>query len=823
MSKTMPLAVLWLLATTATLLLIMQPISIEAQFVMGVAAVGGMAAVWMFSKEGVWRQVFLALATAVVLRYVYWRTTSTLPPISEPINFVPGFLVYLMEMFSVLMLFISLFITADPLERKRARQLRDAELPTVDIFIPTYNEDKSLLATTIAAALAMDYPHEKRQVWLLDDGGTEQKVNNPDPNVSVPAKRRRAELQRLCAQLGAHYLTRERNEHAKAGNLNNGLDCSTADLIVVFDADHGPVRSFLRETVGHFADDPRLFLVQTPHFFLNPDPLERNLSTFERMPSENEMFYSVIQKGLDKWNAAFFCGSAAVLRRAALEETGGFSGVSITEDCETALELHSRGWNSRYVDIPLIAGLQPENFVSFIGQRSRWCRGMVQILMLKNPLFKRGLRFEQRIAYLSSSLFWLFPLTRLTFMLAPLLYIIFSLQIYEASFREFVGYTVAYMAVNIMLQSYLYGRLRWPWVSELYEYVQSVYLGRAILSVVVNPRAPTFNVTAKGQTSDKEQLSALAGPYFAIFGVLAVTGAYAAWRYFTEPAGNDLLMICGVWNAINLVIAGVALGVVSEMPERRRAQRLAVVRRAVLEIVGVGEIAVSVEDVSTSGVRVRPLEDALPPMKAGATIAMLRLVNDDGTVTKEAIAVVLRRAGNDDRGRFLGMEFIQLTAPQYKLIADLLYRSANVFEAFRSRRRKSRSVIGATIGFLSWSFYYTLRAFRIGLRRNQPAATDMEGFASAETGFGVEIGRSEPALPRVQSHLHVAPAMPVEAGTTSVPAPAAAPAAQSTAAVGVATPQVEQAEPSEAQRRRSISTSTAATASLGHDVWEYAV
>ena len=163
--------------------------------------------------------------------------------------------------------------------------------------------------------------------------------------------------------------------------------------------------------------------MQTPHFFLNPDPIEKNLSTFQHMPSENEMFYSMIQKGLDKWNAAFFCGSAAVLRRTALAETGGFSGISITEDCETALELHSRGWNSRYVDIPLIAGLQPENFVSFIGQRSRWCSGMVQILMLKNPLLKKASGPSSASPTCRASLFWMFPLPRLTFTFAPLLYI----------------------------------------------------------------------------------------------------------------------------------------------------------------------------------------------------------------------------------------------------------------------------------------------------------------------------------------------------------------------------------------------------------------
>ena len=192
-------------------------------------------------------------------------------------------------------------------------------------------------------------------------------------------------MQALCAALRVNYLTRARNEHAKAGNLNNGLEHSTGDLVAVFDADHAPARSFLEETIGYFATEKNLFLVQTPHFFINPDPVERNLGTFHTMPSENEMFYGVIQRGLDKWNAAFFCGSAAVLRREALQETNGFSGVSITEDCETALELHSRGWKSIYVDKPLIAGLQPDSFASFIGQRSRWAQGMIQILRYRFP------------------------------------------------------------------------------------------------------------------------------------------------------------------------------------------------------------------------------------------------------------------------------------------------------------------------------------------------------------------------------------------------------------------------------------------------------
>ena len=83
-----------------------------------------------------------------------------------------------------------------------------------------------------------------------------------------------------------------------------------------------------------------------------------------------------------------------MLRREALQEASGFSGVSITEDCETAIDLHARGWRSIYVDRPLIAGLQPNTFASYIGQRTRWAQGMMQIILLKRPLFKRGLSLQ---------------------------------------------------------------------------------------------------------------------------------------------------------------------------------------------------------------------------------------------------------------------------------------------------------------------------------------------------------------------------------------------------------------------------------------------
>ncbi len=689
----------WLASAALTLAFITQPVSVGTQLALASTVIGAMLVTWRWGRGPLARWAFLACGSTVVIRYMFWRATSTLPPLDQPVNFALGLLLIVAELYCVLILIISLIINADPLTRPALERGDDAALPTVDVFIPTYNEDEFILATTIAAARSMDYPEAKLTVWLLDDGGTDQKCADANPVKAEAARARRASLQTLCAQMGARYLTRARNEHAKAGNMNNGLQTATGDIVVVFDADHAPFRSFLRETVGHFAKDPKLFLVQTPHVFLNPDPIERNLRTFQAMPSENEMFYSVTQRGLDKWDGSFFCGSAALLRREALDVAGGFSGITITEDCETAFELHAKGWHSAYVDKPLIAGLQPETFESFIGQRSRWCQGMFQILLLKNPLFKRGLKPIQKLAYLSSMTFWFFPLPRMVFTFAPLLHIFFDVKIFVSSMDEALAYTATYMVVNLMLQNYLYGRVRWPFISELYEYVQGVYLAKAIVAVVLKPRKPTFNVTAKGISLEEDHLSGLAKPFFVIFAMLLVGAATAFTRYFTEP-GAELMLIVGLWTSFNLVIAGAALGVVAERREPDRFPRLTIERTGILAV-GSDTIPVTIHSVSAGGCSLR-LRDATEgvalDVHARASLTVDPLAGREACAS---LAIDLVHATGPAPTTF-GFAFADMTPGAYMALADLMYGDPGAILRFQTARRVHKGLLSGSWQFLKW-------------------------------------------------------------------------------------------------------------------------
>ncbi|MGE3248318.1 MAG: UDP-forming cellulose synthase catalytic subunit [Beijerinckiaceae bacterium] len=708
-----------------------QPVSVETQLLLSLTAIFSMILIWKFAGGKVARQMFLAIGSFIVMRYMYWRITSTLPPVADPLGFFFGSILLAAEIYCVGVLIISMTMNVDPLKRPRLEREEDDKLPTVDVFIPTYNEDEYILATTIAAAKSMDYPPHKLKVWLLDDGGSDQKCNDKNPEKAQAAQLRRVQLQKLCMDLGAIYLTRKKNEHAKAGNMNEALKVSNGEIVVVFDADHAPFRAFLRETVGHFAKDPRLFLVQTPHVFLNPDPIEKNLRTFDRMPSENEMFYSVTQCGLDKWNGSFFCGSAALLRRAALETVGGFSGITITEDCETALDLHSTGWNSVFVDKPLIAGLQPETFASFIGQRSRWGQGMFQILLLKNPALKRGLSMIQRMCYLSSMTFWFFPLPRMIFMLAPLVYIVFNIKIFVSNLDEAIAYTSTYIVINLMLQNYLFGTVRWPWISELYEYLQGVFLVKAMGAVALNPRAPTFNVTAKGLTLDNDHLSELSWPFFAIWGALFSGCLVAAWRYFFEPGVSNLMVVVGAWNAFNMIIAGAALGSVAERAQPDRHPRLGIDRKGMLYTHD-AQIPVDIKNVSAGGCGVvfegdRPGVELVP----NQTMARLWVEPMGEIVTTETLPLVFKHATTAaGKNTVYEFEFTEMQPDEYYVLADLMYADSDALPRFLRTRRVHKNIFAGTGEFIWWGVSEPFRAFSYLRKQHQQEAAD----AAAKAG-----------------------------------------------------------------------------------------
>jgi cellulose synthase (UDP-forming) len=312
-----PEAALWLVTAIPILAMVSVPTSTSGQAFLSIVAVLIVALLKPFSQSLVARFFLLATASLVVMRYYIWRVLETLPQPGLTVSFVVAVILLLVESYSIFIFFLNAFISADPTRRPFPPQVAPLDLPSVDILVPSYNEPPEMLKVTLSAASSIIYPRDKLRVVLCDDGGTDQRCNSSDPDLAARSRERSETLQKLCADMGVEYSTRAQNLHAKAGNMSAALESLDGELVVVFDADHVPSRDFLARTVGYFRDDPKLFLVQTPHFFINNDPIQRNLQLTHRCPPENEMFYGQIHRGLDRWGGAFFCGSAAVLRRSA--------------------------------------------------------------------------------------------------------------------------------------------------------------------------------------------------------------------------------------------------------------------------------------------------------------------------------------------------------------------------------------------------------------------------------------------------------------------------------------------------------------------------
>jgi cellulose synthase (UDP-forming) len=762
--------------------LVSVPTSIAVQAVLGLLAVLTVAALKPFADRSmVARFAMMGIASTLVMRYWAWRLTETLPPADEWWSFVPAVGLFIVETYAIGVFFLSAFLTADPVRRDLPPRLTAAELPTVDILVPSYNEPVEMLAITLSAAKNMHYPAQKRTVTLCDDGGTDARCNHADPVLAEKSRKRRRELMQLCRELGVRYSTRPTNEHAKAGNMSAALERLTGELVVVFDADHVPSRDFLARTVGYFRADPKLFLVQTPHFFLNPDPIDRNVGLRPDCPPENEMFYHLSHRGLDRWGGAFFCGSAAVLRREALDSVGGFAGETITEDAETAITLHRQGWKSIYVDHAMIAGLQPETFVSFIQQRGRWATGMMQLLILKNPLRGKGLSLTQRLCYLNSMTFWLFPLVRMTFILAPLAYLFFGLQIFVATIQEVAVYMTSYMAVSFLVQNALYARVRWPLVSEIYETAQAPYLSSAIFKTVWNPRGAKFNVTAKDEVLEEDFISPIYRPLIFVFALTLLGVVAAVLRWWAFPGDRDVVMVVGGWAVFNFLLVGAAMRAVAERQQRRAVPRVPVNVPATL---AVGDpnapqfLKATVVDASTSGARIviraRASDgtDGPPPVRPGDTLWFTPEFPRSPHL-ENAVRVQVKSFRLEGGAMVMGVAY-DPTQPMAvrETVAHMIFGDSASWEAVRAMRNGKMPLLagmGYVLRLSVQGIYHTLQALAAEpARLRRKKVEEVRGVGAVESkpvhllAFGETFDPPPPARPADLMAAQIAASRPAE-------------------------------------------------------------
>ena len=514
------------------------------------------------------------LALAASALYLAWRFAFTL-------NLDAWYLavpMVVLEVHAAISLGLFAFSLWDVDVRPPRRQL--ARIPKIAVLIPTYNEGSEILIPTISAAVGLEPAHE---TWVLDDG-------------------ERDEVRELATELGARYLARPTHEHAKAGNLNHALKRIDAEIVAVLDADHVASRDFLTATIGYFGDS-RVALVQTPQDFYNVASFEHGSGDAMGEPfHEQTLFYRLIQPGKNRWNAAFWCGTNALVRVEALREVGGAATDTITEDIHTTIRLHRRGWKTVYHNEVLARGLAADDAAQYQLQRNRWGTGAMQVLRIENPLWVPGLRLAQRLGYAATLLGWFDSWRTLGLLLLPPAVLLtgqIPIVADGVTFLAFFGVTYALQQAAL----FLLGRGAYrPILSVIFDLVRMTPNIAATLTLV-RGRRPKFMVTPKGRMATRRGRVEAPKPLRAVLGasvIAAIVYSLDQVGLFRMPYASEWAARGAfIWLVVNAALIWLAMQRVRSL--RYAAERRSSVRFA-LDLAGMvdGE-TVTVQDVSVGG------------------------------------------------------------------------------------------------------------------------------------------------------------------------------------------------------------------------------
>ena len=645
------------------------------QILLGILTV--VVILWLDRSSGSYLVTLTLLLVSIfsTFRYGYWRYHTTAGFFlahgfkGRPVDVVFTLLLLFAETYAFLTLVLGNLQTLWPLRRTPVDMPDDLnDWPEVDLLIPTLNEPLSLVKFTVLAAVNIDWPSDKLNVYLLDDGNRE-------------------EFRLFAEEVGIGYMTREDNLHAKAGNINNALARLSAPFVVLFDCDHVPTRSFLQITLGWLLRDSKLGMLQTPHRFYSPDPFERNLNQFRLVPNEGDFFYSVVQDGNDFWNSTFFCGSCAVLRRAALDDIGGIATETVTEDAHTSLRMQSRGWSTAYINIPQAAGLATDRLSGHVKQRIRWARGMIQILRIDNPLFARGLTFAQRLCYFNAMTHFLYALPRLIFLTAPIIYLVLGHVNMIGYWAAILAYAFPHLALANIVNSRIQGHHRFSFWNEIYETVLAPYLLLPTIGAFFNPRAGKFKVTSKTSTVNRGFFDGRTALPFLFLIMVNALGLLCAIPRLVQLPGADrafpmnllahmydghhtgVVVMNLLWTCFNLVILGVATSVAWESRQRRLSVRIAMTVPADVQLAGGPVFRGVTSDVSTGGLMIR-MEQNLTASPGDAISVTLPVFSGHAILPATVVEV---------SDKILRAKFDPLTLDQEEALAIVLFSRADTW------------------------------------------------------------------------------------------------------------------------------------------------
>jgi cellulose synthase (UDP-forming) len=544
------------------------------------------------------RSLVAALAVGLGVRYIIWRWSDTLFVPAMTVQFVWPLVFVFFETTRFFNEAFTIWVLTRTKDRRSEADAGEARLrllgpdvPAVDVFIPTYDENPEILRRTILGAKALDWPNFR--IFVMDDTARDW-------------------LRELCLLEGVNYIARKNGAHAKAGNFNNALERTRdggAPFILCLDADFVPFRNFLWRTVGFF-QDPTIAIVQTPQYFFNPDPTQVNLKSARNWVDEQRFFFDVYQESKDAVDASFCCGTSCVWRREAIDAIGGVPTDSVVEDIHLSFKLMARGWTTRYLNEILSNGLAAESIGEFVAQRVRWGIGCVQALHAPyGPFQRNALTLTQRLHYLSTIVYWL----NLAFMpvaiLAPAIYYLGDVWTLHSSLEDLALHFLPYAVVQLFYMAWTARGRIVPLLSEVTLLVFAMDVTRAVWPLLVFKKSRAFHVTKKGLSVARRtvnwRLVGRLSPLLLLNLAGLVVSQWPEIRRTTDIGGDQINL---VWAVVSVLMTGLAMLMCIEVPRLRKSDRFEVGEVVDLVDTDGGEVPAGMrrailEDVSMVGAR----------------------------------------------------------------------------------------------------------------------------------------------------------------------------------------------------------------------------
>ena len=379
---------------------------------------------------------------------------------------------------------------------------RPEKQPFVSIHLACYNEPPEMVIVTLDSLAALDYANF--EVLVIDN-------NTKNPDVWKP-------VQAYCEKLGKRFrfFHLEPWPGFKAGALNFGLKETdpAADVVAVIDADYEVRSDWLATLTGHF-HDPKVAVVQCPQAHRE---FENN--TFRRMTAwEYDGFFRIGMHHRNERNAIIQHGTMTMVRRSALEGTGGWSEWTICEDAELGLRLMHAGYDLVYVDELMGKGLTPADFKAYKSQRYRWAFGAMQILKGRwRWMTQRGpLSAGQRFHFLTGWFSWFADALHLIFTLMAIFWtagMVAFPQLFSLPMQLFLIPVIGFFFAKAIFGIVLYrARVPCSWYDTLMASLASMSLSHAIARGILHGltrEKTSFVVTAKSRRLGESGFAAFA-------------------------------------------------------------------------------------------------------------------------------------------------------------------------------------------------------------------------------------------------------------------------------------------------------------------------